>query len=228
MAINRRKKSANPVGRPPKKPRTSSVSHIKYENLSHKDRAKRMEDRVHTFTSKKLFTSIDFGSTHLREYYNESTDKTNNIGLDSVRRLDGDRLVRDFKILPLIKRKLNKDETFHAFERTTEYEREGVNFALGQGIGQSNRHRDTTVGCSRELSSRTFYFVLEGTVKFSIVLDTHTKMVNGELHDDDSTKVYSLKEGQGIIFPASLQHWADSKNTRKFLVFPFLVKVKIN
>ena len=198
MATNRRKKSGNPVGRPKKKQRT--CSNVKYKNLSHKDRAKRMEDRVHTFTSKKLLTSIDLGSTHLREYYNESDGKMNNIGLNSVRRLDGNRLVKDFKILPLIKRKLNKDETFHSFENTNVHAEEGVNFALGEGIGQSGRHRDTSVGCSRQFSSRTFYFVLEGTVNFSIVLDTHTKMVNGELDDDDSTKVYSLKEGQGIIF----------------------------
>ena len=78
------------------------------------------------------------------------------------------------------------------------------------------------------LLKTVFYFVLEGTVDFSIVLDTHTRMVNGELDDDDITKVYSLKIGQGIIFPASLQRWADSKNTRKFFVFSFLVKVKIN
>ena len=61
-----------------------------------------MEDRVHTFTSKKLLTSIDFGSTQLQKYYNETDGKTNNIGLDFVRRLDDDRHVRDFKILPLI------------------------------------------------------------------------------------------------------------------------------
>ena len=61
MAINRRKKSENPVGRPKKK--DICVSKIKYNNLSHKDRGKRIEDRVHTFTSKKLLTSIDFGST---------------------------------------------------------------------------------------------------------------------------------------------------------------------
>ena len=86
MVINRKKKSENPVGHPKKKQRTSSVLKIKYNNLSHKARGKRMEDRVHTFTSKKLLTSIDFGSTQLQEYYNETNGKTNNIGLDFGRR----------------------------------------------------------------------------------------------------------------------------------------------
>ena len=112
MAVNKRKRTGNPIGRPKKKTRMSTVEKRSYRELNHEQRAERNNKLVHIFTSKKLLENIDKKSANLQKYYNEEVERTNNINLKFARRLDGERLIKDFIILPIIKRKLNKGETF--------------------------------------------------------------------------------------------------------------------
>ena len=224
MAINRRKKTGNPVGCPKKKTRLQSVGKKSYRELNHKQRAARNSLHIHIFTSKKLLENISRKSENLQEYYNEQFRRRNNINLNFARRLDGERLMKDFQFLQIIKRKLNQNETFHRFIHLKEYAEEGVNCSYCEGKGDSRRHADTASMRSRRFSTRTFYFVLKGDVKFHIVLDTHSRNIKGEISDYDNIKTYNLKDGMGLIFPSKLQHWGSSKRLRKILVFAFEVK----
>ena len=231
MATNKRKTNGNPRGRPPKKARLTGVAKVGYQYLGHKDRAERNKNLVHTFTSKTLCDSMNnHRPKNLRSYWTEKAVKrSNNIKLSSVRRLDGIKLTNDFKILPIIKRKLNDDECFHKYINMCYYEKEGVNCSICEGVGKSERHADVGEIRSRDYSTRTFYFLLKGEdVDFKIVLNTHSRRdTKGEINDYDTIETYKLKEGMGIIFPSKLQHWANSKEKRCFVLFSFLVKEKV-